>query len=154
MIVKNRFTNKELGEFDIKPGADLNGADLSGAYLSSADLSVADLIGANLIGANLFGADLSSANLIGAKITTNLREFSLIGSRPIFQAFGVGSRGSSVWFNTDKGIVVNAGCAWHAEAEFVAAVHKTHAGTRHETDYMALLEFVRGLFARMMETEK
>lgn len=47
MIVKNRFTNDAIGEFDIS----------SGANLSRADLSVANLSGANLNGANLSGAN-------------------------------------------------------------------------------------------------
>ena len=43
MIVKNRFTGDEIGEFEIGPGADLRWADLR-----DADLRDANLRGANL----------------------------------------------------------------------------------------------------------
>lgn len=38
MLVKNRWTGKEIGEFDISSRADLSGADLSDADLRGADL--------------------------------------------------------------------------------------------------------------------
>jgi len=43
MEVKNRYTGKVIGEFDISPGADLRGANLRGANLSWADLSEATI---------------------------------------------------------------------------------------------------------------
>ena len=83
MQVTNRFTGKELGEFDISPRANLIGANLREANLSSADLREAnlrdadlswahlhrtDLRGADLRGAKLEGADLSFADLTNAKL--------------------------------------------------------------------------------------
>lgn len=56
MIVKNWYTGKEIGEFNVLPLATLSGTDLHGATLSGADLSGTDLRGAYLSGANLHGA--------------------------------------------------------------------------------------------------
>ena len=51
MKIKSRYTNKIIGEFDIRPGANLQGADLMGANLQGADLRDAYLRGAYLRGA-------------------------------------------------------------------------------------------------------
>ena len=73
MIVKNRFTGAEIGEFEIGPKA-----NLSEANLSEADLSEADLRGADLSGADLRWADLSEADLRGADLSwANLRDANL-----------------------------------------------------------------------------
>ena len=56
MKVLNRWTNSEIGEFNVSPYADLRGANLRGANLSGANLSGADLRDADLIGANLSDA--------------------------------------------------------------------------------------------------
>ncbi len=66
MIVKNRFDDRIIGEFNISCRANLIGADLSGANLIGADLSRANLSGADLSGADLSGANLSGADLSGA----------------------------------------------------------------------------------------
>ena len=49
MLVKNRFTGNDIGEFNISSGADLSGANLRDADLSGANLIRADLSGADLI---------------------------------------------------------------------------------------------------------
>ena len=51
--VKNRYTEVVIGEFEIKPLANLREANLSGA----------DLSGANLRGANLGGAVIAESQI-------------------------------------------------------------------------------------------
>ncbi len=81
MKVKNRFTGKLIGDFNIAPGAYLGDADLGDANLRGADLGGADLRGADLRGANLGGADLRGANLGGAYLRgANLRDANLGGA--------------------------------------------------------------------------
>jgi uncharacterized protein YjbI with pentapeptide repeats len=86
MLVKNRFNNEVIGEFDISPGANLYGANLSdadlyGANLRDANLSGADLYGANLSGADLYGANLSGADLYDADLSgANLYGANLYGA--------------------------------------------------------------------------
>jgi hypothetical protein len=70
----------KVGNYDIKPFANLYGADLNGADLSGADLRGANLYGANLRGADLRGADLSGADLRGANLSgADLRGANLYG---------------------------------------------------------------------------
>ncbi len=76
MEVKNRFTGKTIGKFNIFMEADLRRADLRGADLRGANLYEADLRGANLYEADLYGADLRGANLCRA----NLRRANLYGA--------------------------------------------------------------------------
>ena len=77
--IKNRFTGnviirskkktiKEVVEYQVKKGADLEGAYLEGVDLRDADLRGADLKDADLEGADLRGADLKDAYLEGADL--------------------------------------------------------------------------------------
>ena len=81
MDVKNRFTGASLGEFDVRPGADLRGANLSCAHLMVASLREANLRGADLREANLRSADLRGANLMSADLrNADLRGADLRGA--------------------------------------------------------------------------
>ena len=60
----------------------------------------------------------------------------------------IGSRnGYTTVFHTDKGIFVQCGCFRGTLDEFAAKVKETHAVTKHERDYNALIEFVKIKFA-------
>lgn len=112
---------KKTIEEAVKSGAYLGGANLGDAYLRGADLRGADL--------REDWGKLSSASdvlVIGA-----------IGSR----------NGYTTIFHTDKGIFVQCGCFRGTLEEFSAKVKETHAGTKHEIDYNALIEFVKIKFA-------
>lgn len=137
-------------------GADLRGANLRWAKLIGANLIGADLTGAKLIGADLRGADLCKANLTGADLTgANLIEahfrWTNLGSRgklkdtsDILIAGVIGSRNSyTTMYHTVKGVFVLCGCFSGTLEEFAAKVKETHKGTKHERDYLALVEFAK-----------
>lgn len=69
----------------------------------------------------------------------------------MFFVSNIGSRNGSAYAfcNTKTGeIFVRAGC-WFSELdEFVERVKKVHAGTQHEMDYLAFVEFAKARFAR------
>lgn len=63
----------------------------------------------------------------------------------------IGSRNDDAYAycNTATGeIYVRAGCWFSGIDEFIARVHEVHAGTQHETDYIAFTEFARARFGR------
>ena len=63
----------------------------------------------------------------------------------------IGSRNDSAfaYCNTATGeIYVRAGCWFGGIDEFIARVHEVHAGTQHESDYIAFAEFARARYAR------
>ena len=69
-------------------GADLSGANLHGADLRGAYLRCAYLSGADLSGANLHGADLRGADLRGAKIEdTEFSPFQICPTTGSFEAW-------------------------------------------------------------------
>ena len=47
--------------------------------------------------------------------------------------------------------VVNCGCFCGNIEEFAAKIHKTHAGTFHEVEYMAMVEHIKAI--RQYQTE-
>ena len=104
--------------------ANLRGANLSGANLRGANLGSTDLRGSYLRGADLRGADLSE------------KAGKLVEGRAFFQIGPVGSRDDFVlFFKTENGLFVRAGCFFDDIATFSEAVKETHAGTEHETHY-------------------
>jgi uncharacterized protein YjbI with pentapeptide repeats len=123
-------------------GAYLCGADLSGAYLCGADLSGAYLCGADLYGADLAGADLSGAYLSGAYLygkENTIKEIKQIGT--------IGSRGGfTIAFKCQKSIEINCGCFWGNIEEFTKQVKEKHSGTKHETEYMAMMSFIKKIW--------
>ena len=150
--------------------ANLDGATLSGATLSRANLDGATLYGANLsranlYGANLSGATLSRANLDGANLSrANLSRANLDGAnlygkqlwhvRPFLTLglCGRHDRMTNVFFFEDGSEpVVNCGCFCGNIEEFAAIIHKTHAGTFHEVEYMAMVEHFKAI--RQYQTE-
>ena len=63
----------------------------------------------------------------------------------------IGSRNDDAYAYCDTAtgdIYVRAGCWFGGIDEFIARVHDVHAGTQHETDYIALAEFARARFRR------
>ena len=127
-------------------GADLRGADLYGADLRGANLYGADLRGANLYGANLYGADLRGANLRGANLYgADLGKCGKLQSSSDILIVGtIGSRNDyTTMFHTDKGVFVRCGCFRGTLEEFEAKVRQTHSGTKHEKDYLALIQFAK-----------
>jgi hypothetical protein len=141
--------NAYLGGADLRGAnlsdADLRGAYLRGAYLRGANLSGAYLSDAYLGGAYLRGADLSGANLRGA----NLGDWGKIESASDVLIVGpIGSRNAyTTVYHTDKRIFVQCGCFRGTLDEFAAKVKETHAGTKHERDYNALIDFVKIKFS-------
>jgi hypothetical protein len=127
-------------------GADLRKADLSGADLSGADLRGASLSGADLRGASLSGADLSGADLSGASYNKK----KLWKKRPIIQLGQCGSRNAytNVFFFEDSSEpLIKTGCFSGNLEEFRAAIHKTHGGTFHEREYLALADHIEAIRA-------
>ena len=127
--------------------ADLSGADLSGADLSGADLSGANLSGANLWKADLSGADLSGADLSGADLSgAVIKDILIVGN--------IGSRRSyTIIYDTDEGIMIQCGCFFGDEKEFVAKVAETHGNNNHARDYLAMLDFAKVKFGIASEKQ-
>lgn len=109
-------------------------AALEAAVKAGANLSRADLRGANLRGADLRGANLDGADLGGAKILPGNSFFQLgpLGSRQDFLLF----------FLTDQGVMVRAGCFRGSMADFARAVEKTHGGNEYGKQYRAAIAFI------------
>ncbi len=137
--IKNRWSGAaqfecELGvefeteAFDVRLGAAVKLATKTGANLTGAYLAGAYLTGANLTGADLAGADLAGADLAGG--------IKLVGRRPIVAISPIGSRSDSVlFFLTDAGIKVRAGCFFGSLEEFRAAVAAEHGSGVHGREY-------------------
>ena len=142
-------------------GADLRGANLRDAYLGDAYLGGADLRDAYLRGADLGDAYLGDAYLGGADLRgaylggADLRDAYLGGdwgklssASDVLVIGAIGSRNAyTTIFHTDKGIFVQCGCFRGTLDEFAAKVKETHAGTKHERDYNALIDFVKVKFS-------
>ena len=127
-------------------GADLRDADFGGADLRGADLRDADLGGADLRDADLRDADLRGANLGGANLGEDWGKLS--SASDVLVVGAIGSRnGYTTVFHTDKGIFVQCGCFRGTLEEFAAKVKETHAGSKHERDYNALIEFAKTKFS-------
>ena len=108
---------------------------LEKAVIAGADLARANLAGADLARANLAGADLAGADLAGAK---------LIGERPIFMIGPIGSRHSYFTsYNTDKGIMLRAGCFFGTVDEFTEKLSEEHQNNDHAKEYLSALELIK-----------
>jgi hypothetical protein len=157
-------------------GADLSGADLSGADLSRANLygvnlSRADLYGANLYGANLYGANLSRANLSGVNLSradlygANLYGVNLYGANLyganlsgadgvafVLKSYGGSARRSDgydfIWFTTEDGEVIRAGCRTFSLKEFKAHVAAEYPSTPKAKETLRILSFLKGQAAQ------
>ena len=134
----------DLGGANLR-GANLRGADLRGADLRGADLYGADLYGADLYGADLYGADLGGANLYGADLygagkINSVDDILIVGP--------LGSRSAYTQiYRTDQGVYVKCGCFFGTIDEFAEKVKKTHAGSKYERDYIALIDYAKAHFA-------
>lgn len=68
-----------------------------------------------------------------------------------FKVSNIGSRNGSAYCYCDTytgEIYVRAGCWFSGIDDFTKRVHKVHAGTQHEVDYLAMVEFAQARFAR------
>ena len=98
--------------------------------------------GANLSRANLYGANLDGKQL------WHVRPFLTLG------LCGRSDRMTNVFFFEDGSEpVVNCGCFCGNIEEFAAKIHKTHAGTFHEVEYMAMVEHIKAIRKYQIETE-
>jgi hypothetical protein len=138
-------------------GANLDGANLDGANLDGANLRCANLYGANLDGANLDGANLDGANLDGANLRcAKHNDKELWKIRPVLQLGCCGSvdRSTLVIFYDDKSEPkIYCGCFSGTIEEFEAQIHKTHAGTFHEYEYMAMVDHIKAIRKYQLEVK-
>ena len=120
----------KIGEYEIKPGANLYRADLAGANLAGANLYRADLYRANLYRADLNGANLRSASLAGASLrSADLTGADLTGAnlycadlRRAIGAFSIGNPGGwhgHAWLRDGK-LSIRIGCREFRYAEALA----------------------------------
>lgn len=68
-----------------------------------------------------------------------------------FKTSNIGSRNDTAYCycNTVTGdVYVRAGCWFSGVGDFIKRVRQVHAGTQHETDYLALVEFAKERFAQ------
>lgn len=157
-------------EAAVKARAYLGGADLGGAYLGDANLSVADLGGANLRGTNLRGANLRGANLGGAYLRgayldgANLSD-AYLGGAYLCGAYLRGANLSGAYlcgakiisllarvtrndgyefiaFETDKGVIIRAGCRQMSPAGYRAHVAKEYPNTDKATETLDILDYI------------
>jgi len=119
-----------LSDADLS-GAVLRGADLRGAYLSNADLSGAVLRDADLSGAVLRGADLRGAVLSDAKVIRLVARLTRINDPYEFFAF-----------ETDKGLIIRAGCRTMSLADYRAHIERQYPGTDKAEETTAILDFI------------
>jgi len=72
----------------------------------------------------------------------------LVSGRCFFQAGPIGSRNDYVlFFKTEKGIFVRAGCFFDSITVFAKAVKETHSGTEHGVHYKAAIALAKKMFA-------
>ena len=162
----------EAVEKAVKNGVNLRGADLSHVNLSRADLRHADLSVADLRHADLSGADLCGASLSGADLSmtdlfgTNLSGADLCGAEhngevlwktcPVLQFGCCGSvgRATFVMFYADKSEPqINCGCFRGTISEFEERIHRTHGGTFHEYEYMAMVDHIKAIRKYQLEVK-
>ena len=103
-------------------------------------------------GASLDGASLDGASLDGAKRYNK----ELWHARPILQLGPCGREGritNIFFFEDDSEPIINCGCFRGNIEEFAAKIHKTHAGTFHEVEYMAMVEHIKAIRKYQLETK-
>lgn len=99
-------------------------------------------------GANLRCANLDGANLDGKKLWK---------TRPVLQLGYCGryGRNTIVFFFDDKTEpLIKCGCFSCTIEEFSEKIHKTHAGTFHEYEYMAMVEHIRAIRKYQLEEKE
>jgi len=139
----------KIGEYEIKPGADLRGANMLGANMRGAnmlgaDLRGANMRGANMLGANMPGADLRGANMLGADLRradlrganmlgadlrgeADLSGANLSGSEGIFSFGPMPTSGRicyAIWHYDHW--MIQAGCFWGNTSELLMKVRESH----------------------------
>jgi len=138
-------------------GASLHGALLHGAYLHGADLRDVDLRDAFLHGADLQHAYLQGADLRGAYLQyanlqgTYLRGAYLQGADnekvkivDFMSVSGIGSaERQTLFFKTNKDVIVQCGCFYGTLKEFQKKVKETHKGNKHEKEYLTAIKLVK-----------
>ena len=124
----------------VKARANLAGANLAGANLARANLAGADLAGAYLAGAYLAGADLAGANLAGADLARGY----LAGAKVV----GIVARATRsdgyefIAYNTDRGLIIRAGCRTFSLAQFRAHVAENYPDTPKAVETTDILDFI------------
>ena len=146
--IKHRLTGAVLFECELPddtPSGFATCHALEKAISVGANLARANLARANLARANLDGAYLNGANLIGANLTgANLARAKLIGDRPIFMIGPIGSRCAYFTsYNTDKGIMLRAGCFFGTVDEFREKLSKKHQDNDHAKEYLSAIELIK-----------
>ena len=136
--IKHRFTDAALFECELPddtPSGLVTRHALEKAVSSGVSLDGANLVGARLVGANLDGASLDGASLYGVRLT---------GKRPIFMIGPIGSRCAYFTsYNTEKGIMLRAGCFFGTVDEFTEKLSKEHQDNDHAKEYLAALELIK-----------
>ena len=141
--IKHRFTDAALFECELPD--DTPSGLVTRHALEKAVNSGANLVRANLYGASLYGANLAEANLDGASLDgASLDGASLAGERPIFMIGPIGSRCAYFTsYNTEKGIMLRAGCFFGTVDEFTEKLSKEHQDNDHAKEYLAALELIK-----------
>jgi len=145
------LSNANLSRADLS-NANLRYADLSGANLHHADLSSADLTSADLTGAYLEDANLQRASLIGAKVQGK----TLWGKRPFLSLGACGSVGRTTlafFFEDGSEPFIMCGCFEGDLTEFAERIQKKHAGTFHEVEYNAMVNYIKALYKEQQENK-
>ena len=129
----------------------LRGADLSGLDLRGSDLRGADLRGSNLSGSNLSGSNLRGSNLSGS----NLRDSNLSG-RKIVRILARVARLDGyefIAFETDKGVIIRAGCRTMSPAEYRDHAAREYPDTDKAEETLSILDFIEARAARLCKVE-
>lgn len=80
----------------------------------------------------------------------------VFGTRHYLNLGPIGSRDgyTTIYRNKSKKAIVVCGCFHGDLDEFERAVHKTHAGTKYEAEYMALIQLARLREKEWLENEQ
>jgi hypothetical protein len=125
--------------------ADLSGAVLSGAVLSGAALSGAVLRGADLSGADLSGAVLSGAVLRGADLSGAVLSGAVLSEYKIIRRLAAAMRNDGyefIAFETDKGVIIRAGCRTFSPERYRDHVARTYPDTDKAEETLAIITFI------------
>lgn len=151
--IKHRFSGVVLfeteiaAEYDGYPHGFRLGLAVKAAYNSRADLSRADLRGAYLCDADLSGADLSGAHLRGAI----LRDADLRGAK-IIRVIARATRLDGyefIAFDTDKGIIIRAGCRTMSPDGYRNHVAREYPDTDKAEETLAILDYIEARAAKL-----
>ena len=131
--IKARFTGAVIFEADLD---DLHESQPDSVKLGEA-VKAALMVNANLVGANLVCANLRDANLEGADLGEDFKINSLIArvTRLIdpYEFFA---------FDTNRGVVIKAGCRLMTPSDYRVHVGKEYPDTDKAAETIAILDFI------------